>query len=148
MVTDVAHTAAATVLVPAGVAFASLADPGRIGRWALGCMGLAPTDLAGVWRGVSLFDGSEGFVEVVAQPDLGLIDYHVGSRTARAPRIFIRVAPAPLAGLSEGACAVAMTAWRGGMETERWARLKATHEAEIWLLKLQIEAAHAAGAGA
>lgn len=148
MVTEVAHTASAVVLVPAAHALASLADPAQVGRWALGCMGLAPTDLPGVWRGVSLFDGSEGHVEIVAHPELGLIDYRVGGRAARSPRIFVRVAPGALAGLGEGACAVALTAWRGAMDAERWARLKATHEAEIWLLKLQLEAGWAGGASA
>jgi hypothetical protein len=148
MTGEIAHMASATIGVPADYAFACLADPVQVGRWALGCMDLAPTDRPGLWRGMSLFDGSEGFVEVVAQPAAGLIDYRVGSRTARQPRIFIRIAPGPLAGLAESACAVAMIAWRGGLEADRWARLKATHEAEIWLLKHQIEAGWAAAAAA
>ncbi|MCL4189616.1 MAG: hypothetical protein KJZ85_18605 [Rhodobacteraceae bacterium] len=141
-----AHSAAVRIDVPAAAAFAALADPVRVGRWALGSAGMEATASPGVWRGRSLFDGAEAFVEIAAHPGLGLIDYHVGGPERRSPRIFIRVAPGPVAGLAEESCLVSMTAWRcAGMSEERWARLCTTHELEVLLLKAQTEAARGSG---
>ena len=134
------HVASAVIDAPGNVVFDHLADPVRLGRWALGCMDMEPTDDPAVFRGRSLLDGVEAFIEIDAQPAARLIDYHVGSRETRAPRIFIRVAPAALCGLPSTQCAVALTAWRTAeMSTERWRQLCITHEAEILILKAQIE---------
>ncbi len=135
------HVASAVIDAPEDVAFEHLADAKQLGRWALGCMDLQPTDDPAVFRGRSLFDGSPAFVEIDAKPADGLIDYHVGSSTARAPRIFIRVAPAALCGLPATQCTVALIAWRtADMSAERWRQLCTTHEAEALILKAQIEA--------
>lgn len=140
-----AHMAAARVAVPERFAFARLTEPAFVGGWALGSMGLAPTDLPGVHAGNSLFDGSQVHVAIEGHPGLGLIDYHVGDRDRRRPRICIRVTPGPVIDLPEASCLVAMMAWRAeGTEDARWARLCIAHEAEILLIKGQLEAAHAA----
>ena len=137
---DICHAASVTIDAPDGFVFDHLADPVWLGRWALGCMDIQPTDDPVIYRGVSLFDGSDAFVEIRAQRLLGLIDYFVGTREARAPRIFARVASGALCGLSDAQCAVTLVAWRqADMNPRRWRQLCTTHEAEILLLKAQIE---------
>jgi len=140
---SVAHQAAARVAVPSGFAFDRLSEAGFVGRWALGSMGL--TDVGeGVFRGHSLFDGSAAFVEIKPEPALGLIDFHVGSQKARRPRIFIRVTPGPVLGMGAGECLVTLHALRAvDAPDETWARTCLTHEAEILLIKAQLETAFA-----
>ena len=143
---DHAHIASALVAVPADFAFGRLADAGFVGGWSLGSMGLTEV-AAGIYRGVSMFDGSIAHVDIRPQPDLGLIDYGVGTLEARMPRIFIRVTPGPVLGRGMGECLVTMTALRAaGADDARWARTCTTHETEILLIKSQLEAAFA-GAG-
>jgi len=144
MLPSVAHQAAARVAVPSDFAFEQLSDAGFVGRWALGSMGLEPIG-EGVFRGRSLFDGSEAFVEIRAEPALGLIDFHVGTEKARQPRIFMRLTPGPVLGMGAGECLVTLHALRAGdAPDDRWARTCLTHEAEILLIKAQLEAAWAA----
>ncbi len=134
------HVASAMVDAPKDVVFEHLADPVRLGRWALGCMDVEPTDAPGVYCGRSLFDDSEVYVEVEPHRSLGLIDYHVGGPDNRKSRIFIRVASAKVCGLAAGQCAVSLVAWRDAdMSAERWRQLCKTHEVEILLIKAQIE---------
>jgi hypothetical protein len=55
-----------------------------------------------------------------------------------------RVIPGPVCGLPATSCYVTLTAWRvADMDDDRWSRLCAAHEAEIWLIKAQIETAAA-----
>jgi hypothetical protein len=94
----------------------------------------------GVFRGRSLFDGSLSWLTIDSDPQRLLIDYHVGSATERQPRISARVTPGPVCGLPPSQCAMMLTAWRGAaMTDERWQRLCAAHDAEIWLIKAQAE---------
>ena len=80
-------------------------------------------------------------MRIDARPDLMLVDYHLGAPGNLQPRISARVVPAAVCGLPEGTCYATLTAWRdAGMTDPRWQRLCATHEAEIWLIKAQIEA--------
>lgn len=139
-----AHQAAARVAVPSDYAFDRLSDARFVGRWALGSMGLAAVG-EGVFRGRSLFDGSDAFVEIKPERALGLIDFHVGTRKLRRPRIFMRVTPGPVLGIGGGECLVTLHALRAGdASDEVWARTCLTHEAEILLIKAQLEAAWAA----
>lgn len=140
----VAHTASATIAVPADRAFAALTSAEEVGRWALGSTDLQATEQSSVYRGVSLFDGSTTHVEIRGYPDLGLIDYYVGDARMRVPRITIRIASDEVSGVGPEHCLVAMTAWRGvGTPESDWMRTCALHEAEILLMKAQMEAAYA-----
>ncbi|KPQ05678.1 MAG: hypothetical protein HLUCCA12_14300 [Rhodobacteraceae bacterium HLUCCA12] len=143
----VAHQAAARVAVPANFAFEKLANAGFVGGWALGSMGLqAVAD--GVFRGQSLFDGSSAHVEIRPHPDQGLIDFHVGTAQSRKPRIFIRITDGAGLGFDSGACLVTMHALRANDAAEdTWARTCVSHEAEILLIKSQLESAWAAARG-
>lgn len=139
-----AHLASALVRVPADFALGRLADAAFVGGWSLGSMGLREV-APGVYRGVSMFDGSAAHVDIRAQGALGLIDYGVGTAEARMPRIFIRVTPGVVLGHGAGECLVTLTALRAaGSEADRWARTCTTHETEILLIKAQLESAWAA----
>jgi hypothetical protein len=137
---SLSHAATCRAAVHADAAFGFLADPVALSRWSLGCMDLVHVR-DGVYTGRSLFDGGQGWLSIDADPRRLLIDYHVGTLEKREPRISARVIPGPVCGLEEGACLVTLTAWRAmAMSEERWARLCAAHEAEIWLIKAQMEA--------
>jgi hypothetical protein len=70
-----------------------------------------------------------------------VIDYLVGSRPDDLlPRISARVVPGPGTARPDGVCLVTLTAWRAaGMDDARWRQLIAAHEAEILLIKGQLE---------
>ena len=56
------------------------------------------------------------------------------------PRIFCRVARGGPLDYGPECSLVTLVAWRAAtMTEERWRRLQAAHEAEIWLIKEQIE---------
>ncbi len=134
------HAATCVVAVPAEAAFAFLADPAALSRWSLGCMDLVHVG-EGVYTGHSLFDGGQGWLSIDADPRRLLVDYHVGTLEKREPRISARVIPGPVCGLDATASYVTLTAWRAAaMSEDRWRRLCASHEAEIWLIKAQMEA--------
>jgi hypothetical protein len=136
---SLSHCVTTQVDVPASFAFAFLTDLTRLGHWALGCMRTRPTDEPGVYTGYSLFDSSQSWVSIDADPDLCLIDYKVGPKGALVHRISARVISGANAGLSAGQCLVMLMAWRpAGMEDSRWRRLCASHEAEILLIREQI----------
>lgn len=136
-----AHLASVRIGAPAEFALDRLADPHALGRWALGSMDFRPVG-EGLWERASLFDGTTSLVEIVAFPELGLIDYHVGSREARVPRVSVRVVKGADWGLSDRECMAALTTWRAGwMDDARWHRTQRTHEVEVLLFKAQIETA-------
>jgi hypothetical protein len=142
---DMTHVASARLAVPAQAAYAFLRDPAALGRWSLGCMDLENIG-GGVYRGRSLFDGAQGWLSIDADDERLLVDYRVGTATERQPRISVRVTPGPVCGWPETCCIVTLTGWRSAaMSEERWQRLCATHEAEIWLIKAQAEARQASG---
>lgn len=134
--------AAALVQVPVDYALERLADAGFVGGWSLGSMGLQPV-APGVLAGKSLFDGSDAYVEIIGRPEVGLIDYAVGSPEARVPRIFIRVSPGSDLGYDVDTCLVTLNTARSATATDaQWARTCTTHETEILLIKAQLETAY------
>jgi hypothetical protein len=137
---DLAHACTALVEVEAEAAFAFLADPKALGGWALGCWD-ASVDEAGGFRGRSLFSGETTFGRIDADPSHLLIDYLVGSRPDDLlPRISARVVPGPVVRRPENVCLITLAAWRAaGMDDARWRQLIAAHEAEIFLIKGQLE---------
>ncbi|MBW1722047.1 MAG: SRPBCC family protein [Deltaproteobacteria bacterium] len=135
------YTAGLEVGVTAEEAFDYLSDPEAIGRWALGCIDTKPVDDAnGLFRGTSIFDGTKTYVRIKADKDRLLIDYYVGDAEKQIPRIFTRIIPGALCRRAPDSCIVAMTAWRpGDMSAERWRRLCATHDVEIYIIRDQLE---------
>jgi NADPH-dependent curcumin reductase CurA len=79
----------------------------------------------------------------VVDAQAGTVEYLVGATPAAlAPRIRARVAPGPALGYDAGTSVVTLEAWRTrDMSDERWMRLVHTHEAEIELIRAQLESA-------
>jgi hypothetical protein len=134
------HMATRIVAAPALRAFAYLSDPLKLGRWSLGCFGTFLDEHSGLHAGRSLFDDTQGWFHIDAEPGRFLIDYRVGTPGDLCFRISARVAPGESIGYTPGSCLVMLTAWRPAeMTPERWQRLCASHESELWLIKAQIE---------
>jgi hypothetical protein len=144
MMTELCHAVTLQVDVAADAAFDFLADPLLLGRWSLGCFDTAPAGPPGLFAGVSLYDGARAWFRIDADRTRHIIDYHVGDSASQVPRISARVIPGPVCGLPATTCYVTLTAWRvAGMDDNRWSRLRTAHEAEIWLIKAQIESSAA-----
>ena len=134
------HGASAEVAVPAAAAFAYLADGLKQGEWALGSW---QREQIGdrLYRGVSLFDGSEAFVRISADPDQLLVDYEVGPALERMLRVnAARVVPGPLLGRPEGTCVVTLMKWRAAAQGEaEWRRACVIFDTEIHMIKGRLE---------
>ena len=134
------HTVTAAVAVEATVAFEYLSDPHSLGSWTLGSFRVTESVEQGVFRGESLFDGSETHFRIEADRTRFCIDYLLGTPDRLVPRIAVRIIPHEVVDRPTETCLVTMTAWRSGlMNDERWGRLCAAHEAEILLIKGQLE---------
>lgn len=143
---DVGHAATVLVHVPSSTALRFLTDPVSLGRWSLGCMHTRQ-DEDGLVRGTSMFDGSESCTRIDADEARSLVDYHVGSAGRLQPRISARVLPGEATGLPDTACYITLQAWRTPqMSEERWRRLCAAHDAEVWVIKALLEGSATDGA--
>ena len=140
MNSSLGHMVTGHVLAPAAVAFAYLSDPVQLGRWSLGCFGTSADPETGLHTGHSLFDGSRGWFRIDPDPVRMVVDYLVGEPGRLTLRISARVVSAETVGYESETSLVMLSAWRPAtMTPERWQRLCASHEAEIWLIKAQIE---------
>jgi hypothetical protein len=139
---SLSHCATAVCEATAEAAFAFLADPSRLGSWALGCWEAEPAGERTV-RGASLFDASTAYARADPDPPRLLVDFAVGAEPDElVHRISARVIPGPVLGYDESRSLVTLLAWRpAGMTDERWSRLVVSHEAEILLLRARIEEA-------
>ena len=139
--TDLAHSVSSFCSAPARHAFSYLADPVRLGEWALGCWGAVASG-PGIVKGASLFDGSDTFARPLPDDGNLLVDYEVGDDPQRlVRRITARVVPGDVLGEPPSRSLVVLTGWRAGwMDDERWRQLVVAHEAEILLLRHRIEA--------
>lgn len=139
--TGLAHCVSTLCSTPAEHAFGYLAEPSRLGEWALGCWDAAE-DSEGVVRGTSLFDGSRTFVRVDPDESRLIVDFEVGDEPAAlVRRISARVVRGPELGAAASTSLVVVTAWRtASMDDERWRRLVVAHDAEVLLLRQRIEA--------
>lgn len=139
---SLSHCVTALCGAEAGATFAVLADPRRIGSWALGCW---DAELVGdrLVRGTSLFDASPTYVRADPDSDRLAVDFAVGSAPdALVHRISARVLPGAPLGFEPGRSLVTLLAWRPAeMSDDRWARLVTSHETEILLLCARIEQA-------
>lgn len=138
------HMTTRQVEAPAEVAFRYLSDALALGRWSLGCFDTGPAEEPGLYTGRSLINGGEAWFRIDADPERLVVDYLVGTPDRLARRISARVVPGPVLDLPETFCLVSLMAWRMvEMDDDRWRDLCALHEAEIVLIKGQIEQAAA-----
>jgi hypothetical protein len=137
---SLSHCATAVCDAEPAAAFAFLADASHLGSWALGCWGAEPVG-DGVVGGTSLFDGSTTYVRAAAAPGRLAVDFAVGGDPHElVHRISAQVVPAAALGYPDGTSMVTLLAWRAAdMTDERWARLVASHDAEILLLQARLE---------
>ena len=143
MAPPLGHMVTRLVQAPADIALAFLSDPVSLGRWSLGCFGTMLDETSGAHTGRSLFDGSQGWFSIEVDHPRMIIDYLVGAPDRLSRRISARVVAGATVGYDEGSCLVMLSAWRPAeMDDERWEQLCASHEAEIWLIKAQIETYH------
>lgn len=141
------HAVTQHVQAPPDAAFAYLADPIALGRWSLGCFDTEAVG-KGLFTGLSLFDDARGYFRIDADREHGRIDYLVGSAERLTHRISALVMPGDSLGYGARASLVTLIAWRpADMSDERWARLCASHDAEIWLIRSQIETRFASQGG-
>lgn len=120
---------------PADAALAFLADGIALGGWALGCL---DTEEIGerTFRGRAIDSGNEAYVRITSHREQGLVAYEVGSDAVTlVPRIWATVQPR-----ERDTCLLTLLAWRAPSATdEEWHRTCAFHEAEILVLKGQLE---------
>lgn len=137
-----AHTASIDVAAPAEAAFAYLADPAKLHTWSFGTWKTELHD-DGLVAGRAIFDDALTWVRIDADAQRLAIDFHLGAeKTALTPRISVRVVPGARLGLDAGSCVVTFLAWRPrAMADQRWRRLTASHEFEVFLIKALIERA-------
>ena len=137
---SVFHAASTEVAVPAETAFAYLSDGLRQGEWTLGSWNRERLP-DGLFRGTSLFDGSEAFIRIKADPEQLLVDYDVGPTPDRLSRVnSARAVPGPLVGRPEGTCVIALMKWRlPSQDDEAWRRACVTFDTEIHMIKGRLE---------
>lgn len=140
---DLVHATAQIVAAPRPRCLDVIADPATVGRWALGSWDTR--DLGdGLIEGHSLIDGARTVARIRRDDAAGLVDFDVGGDPAGplSHRIAVRVHEGAALGYGADTSLVVLHAWRpAAMDKARWARLTAFHEAEILLLKAQIERA-------
>jgi len=142
-ISTLSHIATQRVEVPANVAFDYLADPMKLGRWSLGCFDTRPGSAQDIYSGTSLYDGAPAWFRITGDRSRGWVDFHLGTPDRLIPRISARIVPGGHVDLPDHSCLVSLIAWRSSaMDDARWQRLCAAHEAEIWLIKMQIERDH------
>lgn len=137
---ELSHCATTVCECAAEAAHSFLADVTKLGSWALGCWNAQPIGEHAV-QGTSLFDGETSVVRISAKPDL-IVDYVVEDvEESKGPRVSARVVPGAVVGLPETHCLVTLVAWRTlNMSDDRWARLTASHDVEVLLVKAGVEA--------
>jgi hypothetical protein len=134
------HGATTVVNVPAADAFSYLSDGLKQSEWALGSLQRQRIG-DGLFRGTSMFDGSEAFVRIVSDARWLVVDYSVGTSLDEMPRVnSARIVPGPELGYPESCCVVTLMKWRTPAQTDdQWHRLCATFDTEIYMIKGRLE---------
>jgi len=134
------HAASAEVAVSAETAFAYLSDGLRQGEWTLGSWNREQIGDR-LFKGKSLFTGTETFVRISADPEQLLVDYEVGTAPDKLFRVnSARAVPGPVVDRPDGTCVIALMKWRLPTEDdEQWRRGCVTFETEIQMIKGRLE---------
>lgn len=137
---DVFHAASAEVAAPAERAFEYLSDGVRQGEWTLGSWDRERIG-GDLFRGRSLYNGSEVYVRITRYPETLTVDYEVGpSPEQLTRRISARVVPGEVVKRDAGTCVVALMVWRTPDQDEAaWRQVGEIHRAEMHLIKGRLE---------
>jgi hypothetical protein len=138
------HAAARLCKSTGQAALHHLSSPDGLARWNLGMFDTTQAP-DGLLSGISLFDGKRAYARADVDPARGLVTYRIGSDPhTLVPRIQAQVVDGAPLGYEVGHVLVCLQTWRpSDMDDARWARLAATHETEIELIKAQLERAQA-----
>lgn len=134
------HATARVCKASAQAALHHLSSAEGMSRWNLGMFDTTQ-EPDGLLTGVSLFDGTRAYARADIDLANGLVTYRIGADpVALVPRIQARVVEGAALGYEAGQIMVCLQTWRlKDMDDARWERLTATHEAEIELIKAQLE---------
>ena len=123
--------------------FEFMADVEKLTLWSFGTWKIVSRD-DGLIEGRALANDAQVLLRIDPDPGRMLIDYHLGDAPdALQPRIFVRIVPGPVSGLTEDASTLILTALRGaGMSDDRWARMCRSHGVELDMIKALIESGH------
>jgi hypothetical protein len=122
-----------------------MADGLAVGGWALGSFDTERIDDRGTVRGITLDTQDETFVRPVVHREQGIVVYEVAygenvDLDQMTPWIWAIVQPGDRFGFSTDSCVISMIAWRlEGMSDEVWKHVCIYHDAEILLIKGQVE---------
>jgi hypothetical protein len=128
------------VAVDAETAFRYLADGLKQSEWALGSWQRERLD-ENFFRGTSLFDGSEAYIRITADPQNLIVDYEVGPAPDSLLRVnSARAVPGATIGRSADSCVVTLMKWRTANQSDAdWRRLCATFSTEVHMIKGRLE---------
>ena len=134
------HAATVLVEVPPEAAFAYLADGLKQSDWTLGSWNREHLG-DGLFRGTSLFDGSDAYVRLDPVPASLLVDYWVGPDPESMLRVnSARIVPGPAVGRPDGTCLVTLMKWRTPSQSdEAWALACSVFDTEVHMIKGRLE---------
>lgn len=134
------HAATSEIAADAQHAFSYLTDGLRQSDWALGSWDRHEVS-PGLFRGRSLFDGSDVYVRLKPDERLLVVDYEVGKDPDNLLRVnSARVIPGPSIGRPEGTCLVTLMKWRANSQSEEdWTRACLAFSTEIHMIKGRLE---------
>jgi hypothetical protein len=128
---------------PADEVLAFMANGIALGGWALGCFNTEQVDERGTVRGRTLATGDETYVRPIVHPEQGIVVYEVAygeNVNNMTPWIWAIVRPADFVGCGSDSSLVSLIAWRiEGTSDEDWNAVCRYHDAEILLIKGQVE---------
>jgi hypothetical protein len=137
---SVFHAASLEIAVPAEHAFAYLSDGLKQSDWTLGSWNREQVG-ENLFRGTSLFDGSDTYVRLHPSAETLVVDYDVGSSPERMLRVnSARVVAGPLVGRAESTCVVTLMKYRTPSQTDaEWERACVAFDTEIHMIKGRLE---------
>lgn len=145
-----AHTASVTVDASPDEAFAFMASGAQQTHWALGSWNREPVG-DGVYRGTSLWDGSDLYVRVTGHAELRLVDYEIGPTPTELRRLVeARIVDRRTLGHDDDGAVITLTVWRTqSITAEAWARTYHAFKTEVHLIRGRLDSSSAlAGSGA
>jgi hypothetical protein len=143
-----AHTASIAVDASPDDAFAFMASGRLQTHWALGSWDREHVE-GDVYRGTSLWDGSDLYVRVTGHPELRLVDYAVGPDPDALRRVVeARVVDRAELGHDDGGSVITLTVWRTRDERpDSWARTFHAFQTEVHLIRGRLDSSSALAVG-
>ncbi len=141
-----AHTASIAVDASPEEAFAFMASGAQQTHWALGSWDREHVG-DGIYRGTSLWNGSDLYIRVTGHRELGLVDYETGPAPDRLRRLVeARIIDRTVLGHDDGGAVITLTVWRvRDMDPEAWARTYHAFKTEVHLIRGRLDSSSSLG---